>query len=87
MDKARLVWVDGEQFVLLPMEFRFKHTEVVIYRNNATGDVVMSEIEPSWESFDMQTNAADVPQDFMDDREQGAQDRDPFDGWNASLAG
>lgn len=82
MDKARLVWVGGEQFFLLPIKFRFKAAEVAIHRDDATGDVILAERKPSWDGFDAHPGLADVPADFMDDREQGVQDRDPLDGWD-----
>ena len=82
MDKARVVWVGGQQFVLLPEEFRFKDAEVAVHRDKATGDVILSSKKPSWEGFDDQAGQADVPADFMNDRQQGIQDRDPFEGWD-----
>lgn len=82
MDKARLVWFGGRQFILLPEEFRFNDAEVVVRRDKATGDVILSNKKPSWENFEEQTSQADVPADFMSDRQQGIQARDPFDGWD-----
>lgn len=82
MNKAHVVWFGGQQFVLLPEEFRFDDAEVVVRRDKATGDVILSNKKPSWEGFEEQTGQADVSADFMSDRQQGIQDRDPFDGWD-----
>ena len=54
MGKARVVWVGGQQFILLPEEFRFNEVEVVVRRDKATGDVILSNKKPSWEDFDEQ---------------------------------
>lgn len=78
MEKARLVCFGGQQFVILPEEFRFSGSEVAISRDGITGDVVLSAATLSWSDFD---ETADVPADFLSDRSQGAENRDPFDGW------
>lgn len=82
MSKARVVWFGGQQFVLLPEEFKFNDAEVVVRRDKVTGDVILSNKKPSWDDFEEQAAQADVPADFMSDRQQGIQDRDPFDGWD-----
>ena len=82
MGKARVVWLGGQQFVLLPDAFRFNDAEVVVRRDKVTGDVILSNKKPSWEGFEEQTGQTNVPADFMSDRQQGIQDRDPFDGWD-----
>lgn len=81
MMKARLVWVGGQQFVVLPEEFRFESSEVAVSRDAVTGDVILSDTTRSWTCFD---EVADVPTDFLCDRDQGEENRDPFDGWNES---
>ena len=78
MEKARLVCFGGHQFVILPEEFRFMGAEVTISRDGKTGDVVLSATTHSWSDFD---ETADVPADFLSDRSQGVENRDPFDGW------
>ena len=79
MMKARLVWVGGHQIVILPEEFRFKGSEVAISRDSVTGDVILSDTTRSWSGFD---EVADVPEDFLSDRGQGEESRDPFEGWD-----
>ncbi len=77
--KAHLVWVGGRQFVILPEKFRFRSSEVTISRDGVTGDVILSDTPRSWSGFD---EVADVPADFLSDRSQGKENRDPFDGWD-----
>jgi antitoxin VapB len=81
---AKLFATGGSQAVRLPAEFRFEGAaEVYIWRDDATGDVILSTRAPSdWATF-MQLRAQlgpVVPDDFLnpDEREQGGQMRDPF---------
>lgn len=79
---AKLFLNGRSQAVRLPAAFRFDTDEVYIRRDAATGDVVLSRKPASWDGFFVALRAADVPDDFLagDDREQGGQGRDPFDG-------
>ena len=52
MEKARLVCSGGQQFVILPEEFRFSGSEVAISRDGITGVVVLSAATLSWSDFD-----------------------------------
>ena len=79
MKKAHLVWGGGQQFVILPEGFRFGGSEVAVSRDSLTGDVVLSDTTHSWSGFD---EVADVPEDFLSDRGQGEESRDPFEGWD-----
>ena len=85
MDKAtaKLFATRGSQAVRLPAEFRFEGaTEVYIRRDESTGDVILSTRAPTdWGAF-MQLRKrlrAIVPTDFMAEREQGSQQRGPFE--------
>jgi len=82
---AKLFATGGSQAVRLPAEFRFADTsEVYIRRDEATGDVILSTRSPSdWHAFmQLRNKQLDaIPADFMSDREQGEQQRDPFEGW------
>lgn len=81
MKKASLILVEGRQAVLLPDEFRFEGSEVLVRRDPRTGDVILSAKQHSWEAFDEIVRQTEVPADFMEDRQQGSVTRDPFEGW------
>jgi antitoxin VapB len=71
------------QAVRLPAEFRFEGKEVFIRRDPRTGDVVLSRRHPDWDRFFALLKDAEIPEDFLsaEERDQGPQDRDPFEGW------
>ena len=72
------------QAIRLPAAFRFEEKEVFIRRDEKTGDLILSRRPENWDSFFLALESADVPADFLspEDRNQGSQDRDPFDGIN-----
>ncbi|MCW8163627.1 AbrB/MazE/SpoVT family DNA-binding domain-containing protein [Verminephrobacter aporrectodeae subsp. tuberculatae] len=81
---AKLFATGGNQAVRLPAEFRFEgNTEVYIRRDKSTGDVILSTHSPvDWGAFmQLREELAPVPEDFLLDRGQGTQQRDPFDDW------
>lgn len=84
-DTAKLFTTGRSQAVRLPMQYRFEGSEVFIRRDQRTGDVVLSRRPESWEGFFALDATTDVPDDFMTDadRNQGEQDRDPFEGVSA----
>ena len=76
---AKLFRNGRSQAVRLPADFRFEGNEVYVRQDPATGDVILSRRPDSWESFFKLTEQADVPGDFMSDRQDGApQKRDLF---------
>jgi antitoxin VapB len=83
-DKTAKVFMSGRsQAVRLPMEFRFDAEEVHIRRDAATGDVILS-TRPArnWSDFmRLRERLGPAPADFLRDRQQGVQTRDPFEGW------
>jgi antitoxin VapB len=83
-DKTAKLFVTGRsQAVRLPREFRFGGDEVFIRRDPVTGDIILSAKPTSWDGLFELHRLDNGPNDFMgpDDREQTAQDRDPFAGW------
>jgi antitoxin VapB len=68
---AKLFKNGRSQAVRLPAEFRFEGHEVYIRRDAETGDIILSRKPGSWESFFALREAADIPEDFMADRDQG----------------
>ena len=81
-DVAKLFTTGRSQAVRLPLEYRFEGKEVYIRRDQATGDVVLSRRPESWAGFFAVDALTQLPADFMTeaDRNQGRQDRDPFEG-------
>jgi antitoxin VapB len=49
-----------------------------------TGDVILSRKPVSWDDFFSVLKDAEVPVDFLNEKErsQAMQDRDPFEGWS-----
>lgn len=82
-DTAKIFVTGRSQADRLPMQYRFDCNEVFIRRDPATGDVLLSRRPNSWDGFFAPTKTNDVPADFMtpQDRAQGQQVRDPFDGF------
>lgn len=79
---AKLFTNGRSQAVRLPAAYRFDTREVFIRQDMETGDVILSRRPETWDDFFIALKNADVPNDFLDekDRSQGAQDRDPFEG-------
>jgi antitoxin VapB len=81
---AKLFATGGSQAVRLPAEFRFENTtEVYIRRDASTGDVILSTRSPvDWGAFiQLREELGPVPEDFLADRGQGTEQRDPFEDW------
>ena len=66
---AKIFTTGRSQAIRLPKEFRFQGTEVFIRRNPATGEVVLSPKPTSWQDFFALADRADIPADFMTDRD------------------
>ncbi|MGZ8190996.1 MAG: antitoxin [Methylococcaceae bacterium] len=81
---AKLFTNGRSQAVRLPAAFRFDAREVFIRQDPETGDVILSRKPVDWDDFFAALRGADVPVDFLNEteRNQGAQDRDPFEGWH-----
>ncbi|MDP3031070.1 MAG: AbrB/MazE/SpoVT family DNA-binding domain-containing protein [Rhodocyclaceae bacterium] len=71
------------QAVRLPVAYQFDAKEVFIRQDAETGDVILSRKPDAWDDFFTVLKVVDVPADFMNEKErnQGTQDRDPFDGY------
>lgn len=80
---AKLFTNGRSQAVRLPAAYRFEGTEVYIRRDPETGDVILSRKPADWDDFFAALEGADVPADFLDEKERGqeAQERDPLEGW------
>jgi len=80
---AKLFINGRSQAVRLPAAYRFTEKEVFIRQDPETGDVILSRKPASWDDFFAALKDADAPTNFLDatERNQDAQDRDPFAGW------
>lgn len=76
---AKLFMNGRSQAVRLPANYRFDCDEVYIRRDPETGDVVISRKPGSWEDFFEMMDKVNVPDDFMEERENELpQERDLF---------
>lgn len=67
------------QAVRLPAAFRFDCDEVYIRKDPETGDVIISRKPGSWQDFFRLVDSLNVPDDFMQDRDDRLpQPRDLF---------
>ena len=80
---AKLFTTGGSQAVRLPAEFRFDTDQVYVRRDERTGDVILSaQPHSSWTEFmALRAQLGPVPEDFLADRQQGSETRDPLAGW------
>lgn len=67
---AKLFKNGASQAVRLPAEFRFEGEEIFVTRDDATGDVVLSNRPgaKTWGAFFELLHAVDVPAEFMAER-------------------
>ncbi len=67
---AKLFKNGASQAIRLPAEFRFEGTEVYATRDDATGDVVLSNRPgvKAWNEFFELLHSVEVPTDFMTER-------------------
>jgi antitoxin VapB len=77
VEKARVFKNGRSQAVRIPAEYRFKTEEVYIRRDPQTGDLILSESPKKWEHIFAVLDAADFPDDFLADRDQGLSQERP----------
>ncbi len=80
MAQVAKIFLNGRsQAVRLPSAYRFDCKEVYIRRDPETGDVILSRKPGTWKDFFELVKDADVPDDFMADRQDAPpQTRDLF---------
>lgn len=84
MSQVAKLFINGRsQAVRLPVAYRFDTKEVFIRQDPETGDVILSRKPATWDDFFAALKGAKVPAGFLgkNERKQGLQERDPFDGW------
>lgn len=85
MSQVAKLFINGRsQAVRLPVAYRFDGKEVFVRKDPETGDVILSRKPANWDDFFSALKRADVPTNFLDEKErnQGTQARDPFAGWS-----
>jgi antitoxin VapB len=85
MRQVAKLFINGRsQAVRLPAAYRFDTREVFIRKDPETGDVILSRKPATWDDFFATLKGANVPADFLDEKErnQGMHDRDPFKGYH-----
>jgi len=80
MPRTAKLFLNGRsQAVRLPADLRFEGREVFIRQDHATGDIVLSRRPESWDSFFKLRQDANIPDEFMADRQDKVpQKRDLF---------
>jgi antitoxin VapB len=80
MRTAKIFSNGGSQAVRLPAEFRFEGDVVYVRRDPGTGDVVLSsQPRSNWSSFmELRKKLGPVPENFLADRAQGHEGRNPL---------
>lgn len=70
------------QAVRIPASYRFDTKEVFIYKDEETGNVILSRKPINWDDFFKKFNSTDVPPDFLseEERKQKNEKRDPLEG-------
>ena len=69
-ETAKLFQNGRSQAVRLPASYRFEGKEVFIRRDAATGDVILSRRPGGWSDFFALVDDAEIPVDFLGDRDQ-----------------
>jgi antitoxin VapB len=78
MSQSAKIFINGRsQAVRLPAAFRFNCNEVFIRKDSKTGEVILSRKPGTWDDFFDLLKTADIPKDFMVEREDSLpQERD-----------
>jgi antitoxin VapB len=78
--KARVFKNGRSQAVRIPAEYRLNSSEVYIRRDEQTGDLILSQSNPtSWDRVFKALDEAGFPDAFMADRDPGAAEvREPL---------
>ena len=70
MPRSAKLFLNGRsQAVRLPADLRFEGSEVFIRQDDATGDLILSRRPESWDSFFKLRQEANVPDEFIADRQ------------------
>lgn len=69
VSRARVFMNGRSQHVTIPVDFRFRSSEVSIRRDPSSGDVILSEI-PNLADVFAALDAAELPDDFMSEADR-----------------
>lgn len=87
MQTAKVFRHGGSQAVRLPAEFRFDVGEVFVWRDEATGNVILSAHPAAWTDFlalrdrVLAEHRGEVEGFSVERRDLPTSDGDPFAGW------
>ena len=75
--KAKVFMTGRSQAVRIPVDFRFQTDEVYIRRDPQSGDVILSQSPKSWDEIFAALDAVEMPEGFLENRNQGTPQRRP----------
>ena len=87
MQTAKIFRHGGSQAVRLPAEFRFDVGEVFVWRDEASGNVILSTHPAAWGDFLalrdrlLAEDRHEIESLTVERRDISVTDRDPFAGW------
>ncbi|HTV82924.1 MAG TPA: hypothetical protein VME18_09765 [Acidobacteriaceae bacterium] len=70
--RARVFMSGRSQHVTIPAEFRFTTDEVCVRRDPESGELILSPAPKNWKEVFAALDAAGFPDEFLEDRDQGA---------------
>jgi antitoxin VapB len=68
--KARVFMSGRSQHVTIPVEYRFRSSEVSIRRDPNTGELILSEGPGTWADVFVALDEARIPEDFLSEAER-----------------
>lgn len=71
-NRAKVFMSGRSQAVRIPASYRFTTDEVYIRRDPQTGDVILSQSPGDWDHIFAALDAANIPNEFMEDRGDGS---------------
>lgn len=83
MSQSAKIFMNGKsQAVRLPLAYRFDTKEVFIWKDEETGNVVLSRKPDTWDQFFKALENTSIPDDFLnpEERKQTSTNRNPLDG-------
>ncbi|PJG85337.1 antitoxin [Conservatibacter flavescens] len=82
MQTAKLFNNGRSQAVRLPVAFRFEGDKVYIYRDEATGNVILSKYSNNWDEFIALAQSLEISEEeAIIERDTREHIRDPFEDW------
>ncbi len=77
-DIAKVFMTGRSQAVRIPQKYRFDTDEVFIYRDELSGDIILTPRPKTWDGLLVALENAEVPEDFLGVRDERQSQKDPF---------